>query len=294
MARLLAVRARFGRYLRDNRIDVVACTMPHLWNVAMLRQIRRAGARYLLTIHDATLHTGEDFRVRRWLLGREALEADTIVALSEHVRRQLVAIYGIRPGGAPILHGPERNGPTAAAQVPDGRAVGLALRRLLPHGPRSPLDATSLRRQFNVELVVAGAGTLPGHSAMLRATPGVRVENKWICETNVDDLFREADLVLLPYREASQSGVIAHAFEHRLPVVATPVGGLVEQVTHMRTGLIARSVSAEGIADAAATLLRAPALYEECSAEIGRVVESSMAWPRIGAAMSRVIKDTAG
>jgi glycosyltransferase involved in cell wall biosynthesis len=199
-----------------------------------------------------------------------------------------------------IPHGvSERNGPDSRPRkFPTGRAVRLLFfGRLLPYkGLDLLLHAfTSLRKQFpNVELVVAGAGTLPGHSAMLWATPGVRVESKWICETNVDDLFREADLVLLPYREASQSGVIAHAFEHRLPVVATPVGGLAEQVTHMRTGVIARSVSAEGITEAAATLLSAPALYEECSAEIGRVVESSLAWPRIGAAMSRVIKETAG
>ena len=62
------------------------------------------------------------------------------------------------------------------------------------------------------------------------------------------------DLVVAAHTEASQSGVIAAAFGAGLPVVTTPVGGLVEQVTHGVTGMIAASASARAIADAVRTI----------------------------------------
>ena len=56
------------------------------------------------------------------------------------------------------------------------------------------------------------------------------VENRWVPEAEVGDLFSWADAVVLPYREASQSGVAAVALAAHRHVVATRVGGLSEQL----------------------------------------------------------------
>lgn len=47
-----------------------------------------------------------------------------------------------------------------------------------------------------------------------------------------------ADVVVLPYRSATQSGVIQLAFGQGKPVITTNVGGLAEVVDHERTGLV--------------------------------------------------------
>ncbi len=49
---------------------------------------------------------------------------------------------------------------------------------------------------------------------------------------------RRADVVVLPYRAATQSGMIQAAFGQGCPVITTEVGGLAEVVTNGRTGLV--------------------------------------------------------
>ena len=53
----------------------------------------------------------------------------------------------------------------------------------------------------------------------------------------------------MPYIEASQSGVIAIAHSLSTPVVVTPVGGLIDQISVGKNGLIARDTSPESLAE---------------------------------------------
>ncbi len=50
--------------------------------------------------------------------------------------------------------------------------------------------------------------------------------------------FSAADLVVLPYKSATQSGVVPIAFHFEKPVIVTRVGGLPEIVPHNRAGLV--------------------------------------------------------
>jgi glycosyltransferase involved in cell wall biosynthesis len=62
--------------------------------------------------------------------------------------------------------------------------------------------------------------------------PGVSIENHWVAEADIPGLIAQADALVLPYREASQSGVIPIAHAMGVPVVAMPAGGLSEQVAN--------------------------------------------------------------
>jgi glycosyltransferase involved in cell wall biosynthesis len=54
----------------------------------------------------------------------------------------------------------------------------------------------------------------------------------------VEDYFLAADLAVLPYVSATQSGIIQIAYNYNLPVVTTNVGGLPEVVLDGKTGFI--------------------------------------------------------
>ena len=71
-----------------------------------------------------------------------------------------------------------------------------------------------------------------------RQMPGVAVEHRWFTDEELPDLLAWADAVILPYREASQSGVAALALETGRFVLATKVGGLPEQLANQPRALL--------------------------------------------------------
>ena len=81
------------------------------------------------------------------------------------------------------------------------------------------------------------------------------VDNEFISEDRVADYFRRASVVVLPYIEASQSGVIPMAYSAAKPVVATSVGGLPEMVEDGSTGYLVAPRDAAQLADAVTRLL---------------------------------------
>jgi glycosyltransferase involved in cell wall biosynthesis len=73
-----------------------------------------------------------------------------------------------------------------------------------------------------VLLKVAGAGP----SQLPLVDRRVAVQRGYLPETAIDGFFLETSLAVLPYTEASQTGVGSRAVGYGVPVVATRVGGL--------------------------------------------------------------------
>lgn len=73
-------------------------------------------------------------------------------------------------------------------------------------------------------------------------------ENKYVSDEEVSTYFSAADLCVLPYRSATQSGITAIAHFLETPVLTTDVGGLRETVEHSKTGYIVATSDPELIA----------------------------------------------
>jgi glycosyltransferase involved in cell wall biosynthesis len=102
-------------------------------------------------------------------------------------------------------------------------------------------------------LVLAGEsyGDFSGYDQLI-TTYGVRekitVINRYIPDTEVALLFSAADVCVLPYKSATQSGVTAISLHFELPLIVTNVGGLKELVQHGKTGLLVERPEAGAVA----------------------------------------------
>lgn len=295
--RLPLIRRRFARYLRDHRIGTVIGTMNHVWDVAMVGAIRPAGARLLYVLHDGTWHPGEESRLRSWSLAHVIGQTDGMVALSSHVRALLTDMHGYPPARSRVIpHGVFAFGAAAPRRHPGAeRPLRLLFfGRILPYkGLDLLVDAyETLRRQgVAVTLTIAGAGDLGACADRLAALPDVTLDHRWIAESEMPTILAGADLVVLPYREASQSGVAACAYGAGLPVVATPVGGLTEQIRHGETGLVAAAVTADALADSIRRFAEEPAFYETVSRGTLDHVASTLSWSAVAADFAKAIAD---
>jgi len=66
----------------------------------------------------------------------------------------------------------------------------------------------------------------------------VIIHNQFITEENIKFYFSAADVLIQPYRHATQSGVTPLALHFNLPMIVTRVGGLSESVVDKQTGLV--------------------------------------------------------
>jgi len=101
------------------------------------------------------------------------------------------------------------------------------------------LPAVLARRP--VTLVVAGEFYEPvepvrARIAALGLSEHVRLADRYVPDEEVGDLVAAADCVVLPYRSATQSGVVLVAYAGGCPVISTAVGGLPEVVEEGVTG----------------------------------------------------------
>lgn len=78
----------------------------------------------------------------------------------------------------------------------------------------------------------------------------VYIRDDYVPNEEVGKYFAAADCVVLPYRSATQSGIIQVAYALDLPVITTDVGGLAEVVENDVTGYVVPPGSPAALADA--------------------------------------------
>lgn len=78
----------------------------------------------------------------------------------------------------------------------------------------------------------------------------VHMFTEYISDEEVKIYFSAADVCMLPYKSATQSGITAIAHHFEMPIIATDVGGLKESIEHESTGLIVDRAEGSEIAEA--------------------------------------------
>ena len=81
----------------------------------------------------------------------------------------------------------------------------------------------------------------------LKIEDKVRVINQFVPNEEVARYYQVSDVVILPYRSATQSGILNIAYGFYKPVIVTDVGGLAEFVEEGRTGFVVDPDSTEAI-----------------------------------------------
>lgn len=104
------------------------------------------------------------------------------------------------------------------------------------------------------QLIIAGESYdgFSKYSELIEKLPykeNVRVYEQYIPDKMVPAFFSAADVLVLPYRSATQSGVVTIAYQMETPMIATNVGALGTSVEISQTGLVVPSVSADSISE---------------------------------------------
>ncbi|SMB98225.1 Glycosyltransferase involved in cell wall bisynthesis [Thermanaeromonas toyohensis ToBE] len=257
---------RIALKIKQLKPEVLYYPMIHLWTPLINSFFPRIPK--VVTLHDPVLHLGERDLFRRLVQIASIRQATRLIILSRVFENNLVG-KGIPRNKIDIIH----HGVFSyylrwkKGVKPSSREKTiLFFGRIIPY---KGLDV--LLRAFpkikekvpEARLIIAGSGELKPYAQLLEGLNNIEVVNRWIAEEEVAGFFERASLVVLPYKEATQSGVIPIAYSFGLPVVATKTGGLGEQVIHGNTGYLVPPSEPDALAEACIRLLEDEALARE-------------------------------
>ncbi len=100
------------------------------------------------------------------------------------------------------------------------------------------------------------------------------LENRYIPDEEIPIFFSAADLLVLPYLRASQSGVAHIGIAYGLPILATKVGGLIESLGSYEGTRFVKPGDTEELTHAMEELIRAPCTHRYAP-------PNDMQWDRI-------------
>lgn len=84
----------------------------------------------------------------------------------------------------------------------------------------------------------------------LETYPNVTMEAREVSDEEMAEYFHNADWIILPYSEATQSGVITDAYKFSRPVIAFNVGAISEQIENGKTGFLVPKKDTKAFAQA--------------------------------------------
>ena len=225
------------------------------------------------TVHDVAVHPGdrETTQLPGWGARMFARQSDHLIVHGETLRSAAAGAFGKPATQVHVLPHPAiRRYADLAGYLgmtrrrPADEFVVLLFGRIFAYkGLQTLLRAEALVGDAlpNLRVVIAGRGDDPQMAAHLMGDPSrYDIRRGFIEDRETAQLFTDADLVVLPYDEASQSGVLHVATTFGKPVVVTDVGELRATVEPNGLGLVVPPRDPEALARALVQLGKNPEL----------------------------------
>ncbi len=259
---------------------------------ACVATLMKPFALIVLTVHDPVAHTGRDQAAARrtaWIHAYIRRRSDLIVVHNDYCARHF-GQHRRYPAQVPQQkvvvseHGVILEPPMISETAHAGIKLYFFGRMESYKGVEVALRMAEIlhRRNLDFQLRIAGRGPeLDRLQSRFKALPQVEVFNGFVPPRQIIDSIQEADCVILPYLNATQSGVLAAAFAGRRCVIASEVGGLADVVEHMRNGILVPPADPQALADAVLRLAADPDLRARLRQGAERTATTRLNWDRI-------------
>lgn len=197
----------------------------------------------ILTVHDPFPHYGEFTRrknfnriinylfIKRIILLNKTQKAEFL----KKNKNKFIQVYNSQIGIYEYLRD------YSVGKKEDDKFRILFFGRISPYkGLHILLNAfKKLQIQYaNTELIIAGSGKFDFDITEFKATESIRFINRYIPNEELVFLMSQSSIVVCPYLDATQSGVVMSAYALYKPVLATRVGGLPEMIEDNHTGFL--------------------------------------------------------
>ena len=259
------------------------------------------------TIHDVTPHPGDGNAAPglQYTKAASIWRSRRVIVHTDGMRRELAARFRVQTQRIDVIpHGElgslykllaRKSGLQPVRREP---FTLLFFGRIWPYkGLKYLLEAFAIvqREIPEVKLIIAGrGGDLDANEALINSLTGIELVRSFIPETDVAGLYERSSVTVLPYIEASQSGVSSIAFTMGSIVVASRVGGLADLIRDHSTGILVEPRNPGALASALIQLLRDKSTQESIRKNAYTLGETVLNWSTIATSTFATYKAALG
>ena len=255
---------RLLKIIDDFGPDVVHFQQGHMWFNFALPYLKKKYP-LVVTVHDPRHHAGdrESMKTPQWIMDYGFRRADQTIVHGTLLAEQVHSLFGHPRDRIHVIpHVAMGAGTTDRSNALEEPNTILFFGRIWDYkGLDYLIQAEPLisARVPNLKIIIAGTGDdFSKYERLMINRDRFEVLHQWISDEVQNQLFQRAAIVVLPYIEATQSGVVPVAYNYGKPVVATAVGALPDCVIDEVTGLLVPPRDPYRLADAIVRLLENP------------------------------------
>lgn len=263
------IKFRFFSYkklkLKYNNTSIDMCYVPmgHFWDDYIINLF--PSSQIVSTIHDPIRHSSDQnifekiisIGTRVLNLGVRHHKPDDIIVLSSSFKDVIKNNYGYTADRIHVIpHGVFDFYKSVDAglihRYPQDKINFFFFGRICGYKGIDILASaySMLKKKYsNISLTIVGSGDFSAWRNMYKDVDDVFVINRWIQDEEVASFFKDNKnlILVLPYKDATQSGVIPTAMSFEVPVIATNTGGLKEQIQDGKTGFLCNASDSQDL-----------------------------------------------
>ena len=129
-----------------------------------------------------------------------------------------------------------------------------------------------------IKLIIAGSGDFEKYKPLIKHDKNFEIHNRFIKDEEVPSFFQRSKLVVLPYTECTQTGIIPIAYAFKKPVIVTNVGSIPEVVEDRKTGFIVPPKDSEALGKAITKTLNDADLMKKMGFNGYIKMEKELSW----------------
>ena len=270
--------------IKEVNPDIIHISGSYVWVIGLFFFLKVNKYPVVVTLHDINIHKGEDKLVSRITNYFYTKIADCIFVHGENLKKELLKkgfdinnVKVIKHGDYSFFTECNKNNIKEDGsilffgRIEDYKGLKYLLKAI-------PLISEEVS---DVNVIVAGQGNLNKYDILIKDQSNIEIINEYIEDDLVNELFQRASIVVMPYIEGSQSGIIPIAYSFKKPVVVTDVGSIPEVVDDGITGFIVPPMNEKALAKAIVTIISNNDLKKQMGENGYKKMKKELSWDNI-------------
>lgn len=247
------------------------CLIPMISPLGMVVEsiLRTQGITVIRLLHDFETHPGENWPPNA--LNRHIIKhSKFLIALSNNVADKIMKLNP--KVQVSVYPHPSFDFITSPVESNISSSYILFVGRIRAYkGVENLISAFTRLEIKGKELVIAGEGKL-------RVEPDSRIKfiNRWLGENEIANLVDNAEVVIFPYIEASQSGILPYCVSQNKKIIVTPLPGLLDQISSYKNAFITEGFKVEDLTLALTTAIQSEEVVQEIGSRTHKNIEACL------------------